>query len=149
VKKEGPLPPTYLFVSIVAMVVLHFLLPGMKLISFPWRLLGSVPFVAGVVLNLAADGAFKRHRTTVKPFEESPALVTEGVFLITRNPMYLGFVLILLGIGLGLGSLVPFAVIPVFAVLMDIIFVRAEQRMLEEKFGDAWREYRSKVRRWI
>ena len=106
------MPPTYLLASIVAMVALHFLLPGMKLISFPWRLLGIVPFVVGVALNLLADGAFKRRRTTVKPFEESSALVTEGVFRITRNPMYLGFVLILLGIALGLGSLVPFAVTP-------------------------------------
>lgn len=148
-KKSGPLPPTYLFVSIVVMLALHFLAPGMKLVPFPWRLLGIVPFLIGIVLNLSADQAFKEHETTVKPFETPSALVTQGVFRITRNPMYVGFVLLLLGIAVGLGALVPFAVIPVFAVLMDVVFIKEEERALQEEFGDAWQAYKSSVRRWI
>lgn len=76
-------------------------------------------------------------------------MVTTGVFRITRNPMYLGFVLILLGIGSFMGSLTSFAVIPVLAVLMDVVFIKVEERMLEEKFGERWLTYRSEVRRWV
>jgi protein-S-isoprenylcysteine O-methyltransferase Ste14 len=148
-KKKGPLPPLYLLASIVAMVALHLLLPGMKLLSFPWSLLGVVPFVIGVILNLVADRAFKKYQTTVKPFEESSALVTDGVFRMTRHPMYLGFLLILLGLGLFMGSLIPFVAIPIFAVLMDLVFIRTEEKMLEEKFGQLWLRYRSEVRRWM
>lgn len=93
-KKRGVLPPVYLFLSLVAIVALHVLLPGKQVIRFPWNLLGGLPFLAGVLLNLVADTAFKKHQTTVKPFEESSALVTSGVYSISRHPMYLGFVLL-------------------------------------------------------
>jgi protein-S-isoprenylcysteine O-methyltransferase Ste14 len=63
--------------------------------------------------------------------------------------MYLGFVLILVGVAIVLGSLAPFVVIPIFAILMDVVFIQVEERMLEQKFGSAWLEYTRKVRRWI
>jgi len=143
------LPPTYLFIAIAIMVVLHFVFPVGKFIVFPWRLLGAIPLALGILINLIADRAFKRHKTTVKPFEGSTLLITSGVFRFSRHPMYLGFVLILMGIAVFMGSLMPYAVIVVFAILMDIIFIRIEERMLEEKFGEAWLEYKEKVRRWI
>lgn len=143
------LPPTYLFLSIVIMTTLHFLFPAVKIISFPWNLLGAVPFASGLVLNVLADRAFKKRDTTVKPFEESTALVTTGVFRVSRNPMYLGFVLILIGIATFMGSLTPWAIIPVLVILMDVIFIKAEEAILENTFGDRWLEYKKGVRRWI
>ncbi len=146
---KGPLPPTYLIVSIVAMVGFHLLWPGMQLLPFPWNLFGILFLAIGCFLNLTADAAFKKRQTTVKPSETSSALVTDGVFRVTRNPMYLGFVLILVGIGLFMGSLTPFAVIPLLGVLMDVMFIRAEERMLEEEFGDRWVRYKDETRRWV
>lgn len=149
VKRKSVLPPTYLLLAIVAMVALHFLLPVRHVIGLPWNLLGAVPVAAGLAMNLVADRAFKKHETTVKPFEESAVLITGGVFRISRHPMYLGFVLILVGIAVLMGSLTPYAVIVVFAVLMEVVFIRVEERMLERKFGEAWLAYKAKVRRWI
>ena len=143
------LPPTYLLVSILIMLALHFLLPVPKIIPTPWNILGIVPLACGIALNLAADKAFREVGTTVKPFEESTALLTSGVFQISRNPMYLGYELILIGIAVMLRSLAPYVVIPVFVVLMNRVFIRVEEQMLEEKFGPAWSEYGRKVRRWI
>ena len=143
------LPTTYLLISIVLMVALHFLIPLVQVIPVPWNILGIVPIVTGVALNLIAGSAFRKVRTTVKPFEESSSLVTNGVFRFSRNPMYLGFMLILLGIAIVLGSLTAFAIIPVLAILMDRVFIQVEERMLEVKFGQAWLEYKAKVRRWI
>ena len=143
------LPPTYLLIAIAAMAALRFLLPCRHLIRFPWTLLGLVPAGLGMVLNLLADGAFKRHRMTVKPFETSTALVVDGAYAISRNPMYLGFALILLGLALFLGALTPFIVVPVFALLMEFSFIRREEPMMEETFGEAWRVYKAKVRRWV
>jgi protein-S-isoprenylcysteine O-methyltransferase Ste14 len=143
------LPPIYLFLSIVIMVVLHFVFPVGRFIVFPWKLLGAIPLALGILVNLIADRAFKRHETTVKPFEGSTFLITNGVFRFSRHPMYLGFVLILIGIAVFMESLMPYAVIVVFAILMDMVFIRVEERMLEEKFGEAWLEYKEKVRRWI
>jgi steroid 5-alpha reductase family enzyme len=102
------------------------------------------PVIAGVALNLVADGAFHRAGTTVKPFQESSALLTDGVYRYSRHPMYLGFVLILIGVAILLGSLTPWVVIPVFAVLMEVVFIRVEERMLAEKFGPAWLAYKKR-----
>ena len=143
------LPPTYLFGAIVLMAFLHFLLPLRVVIVFPWRLIGILPLVAGIGINLAADRAFKERGTTVKPYEASTAFITDGVFRFSRNPMYLGMTASLLGIAILLGTATPFAIVPVFAVASDRVFIVPEERMLEQAFGDEFRQYRNRVRRWI
>jgi protein-S-isoprenylcysteine O-methyltransferase Ste14 len=135
--------------SILIMVALHFLFPVFKIILLPWNFLGILPLLFGLLVNFIVDRAFKKHRTTVKPFEKSTALITSGVFRFSRNPMYLGFVLILMGIATLMGSLTPYIVVLGFAILMDIIFIRAEEQMLQSTFGEDWMEYKKKVRRWI
>jgi protein-S-isoprenylcysteine O-methyltransferase Ste14 len=148
-EKRNVLPPTLFYISIAIMVALHFLLPLMKVVPSPWNWLGLAPLACGVLLNIVADQAFHRAGTTVKPYQESTTLITEGVFEISRNPMYLGFVLILVGIAIFLRSLSPFLVVPVFSYLMDRIFITVEEQMLTEKFGMAWSDYKGRVRRWI
>jgi protein-S-isoprenylcysteine O-methyltransferase Ste14 len=149
VKDKKVLPPTYLLVAIVFLLVLHFLSPVYKFVPVPWNILGVIPLACGIALNLVADRAFHQAQTTVKPFEKSAALVTTGVFRISRNPMYLGYVLILIGVALIVRSLTPYAVVLVFAILMDRVFIQVEEQMLEKQFGQAWREYTQQVRRWI
>ena len=148
-KTRPILPPTYLITSLLAMAVLHYTLPLAKLLSYPLNLIGIVPLALGSAFNLIADAAFKRYGTTVKPFKESSALITTGVFRLSRHPMYLGMVLILLGVALLLGTLTPFVIVVGFAILLDWIFIRSEEKMLEAKFGRTWLEYKAKVRRWI
>ena len=63
--------------------------------------------------------------------------------------MYLGFVLILLGIAMLMGSLTPYIAVLVFAVFMDMVFINYEEKKLEEMFGEVWLKYRKKTRRWI
>ena len=148
-KSKRVLPPTYLLVALLMMVALHFVLPVMKIIPKPWNLIGIIPLLCGIALNLSADGAFKKVGTTVKPFQESSVLVTTGAYGISRHPMYLGYVLILLGVAAMLRSLTLFVVVPIFAVLMEAVFMRVEERMIEERFGEAWAAYKDSVRRWI
>ena len=143
------IPPVYLFLSIAIMVLLHFLLPGMEILALPWNLLGLISLALGIVLNLVADRSFKKHETTVKPVEQSTALITTGAFRLSRHPMYLGFVLILFGIAVLMGSLMPYVVVLVFATFMDIVFIRFEEKRLKEAFGEAWSEYKKNVRRWV
>jgi len=131
------------------MVLLHFLLPVAKILALPWRLLGIIPLALGVGINLIADKAFKGRNTTVKPLEKSTALITTGVFRLSRHPMYLGFFLVLLGIAALMGSLTPFGVVLVFAVFIDAVFMTHEERDLEATFGERWLAYKARVRRWI
>ena len=71
----------------MAQVILRFLLPGCRVVPFPWNLLGAAPLALGLAVEVIADRAFKRHNTTVKPSETSSSLVTGGMFAISRNPM--------------------------------------------------------------
>jgi protein-S-isoprenylcysteine O-methyltransferase Ste14 len=143
------MPTIYLLIAIVVMIALHFLLPVMSIIPPPWNLLGIIPLGLGVAINLVADRAFHRANTTVRPFEESSVLITNGVFRISRNPMYLGFVLVLVGIAVLVGSLTPYVVVLAFAMLIDRMYIIVEERMLAEKFGSDWEEYKRRTRRWL
>ena len=148
-KQKRLLPPTYLFIALMAMAALHFVLPLRKIIPWPYHFVGVLPLVIGSVINVWSSNLFTKHETTVKPFGRAQGLVTEGPFRVSRHPMYLGMILILAGCALLLRSLTPFVVIPVFACLMDTRFIRAEEKMMEESHGDAYREYKKRVRRWI
>jgi len=131
------------------MVVLHFAPPVVRWIGWPWNLVGLAPIAAGGVLAVVADAQFKRHRTTVKPFERSSALVTSGVFRYSRNPMYLGMLVTMVGVGIGLGTLMPLVVVPLLAVVLRNRFILAEEAMLEDAFGDDFRQYKTRTRRWL
>jgi len=139
----------YLFLSIIIIVLLHLFFPVRKLIPFPWNLTGLMPVLFGFVINILADKLFEKRGTTVKPFEKSTTLITNSVFRVSRNPMYLGFVFILLGIAILVGSLSPYLVVVIFEILMDRIFICTEESMLERKFGKEWQDYKNKTRRWI
>ncbi len=144
-----PLPPLYFLLALVLMAALHFVVPVYRYWALPLSLVGVVPLVFGIALNVIADNAFKKHDTTVKPFEQSSALVTDFPFSLSRHPMYLGLSLMLLGVALLLGSVSSLAPVLVFPFLMDYLFIRSEEEALSTTFGGAWEEYRSSVRRWI
>ncbi len=143
------LPPTYFFVSIVAMLGLHLLLPLSTLIQFPWNFISLIPLALGGGLNIIADRDFKKAGTNVKPFEESSTLITSGVFRLSRNPMYLGMVLMLVGEAILLGSLSPYIMVIVFALLMHFVFIIPEEKALEARFGKEYLEYKQNVRQWL
>jgi protein-S-isoprenylcysteine O-methyltransferase Ste14 len=128
---------------------MHLLLPGSRILHPPVNLVGLPLLAVGAYLNLAADGLLKRHGTTVKPAEESRALVTTGVYARTRNPMYLGFVFLLLGVACLLGSTGPLLVVAIFPMVMNLMYIRAEESMLADRFGAEWAAYRARVRRWL
>jgi protein-S-isoprenylcysteine O-methyltransferase Ste14 len=147
--KPKVLPPTYFLIALLAIPLLHFLLPLLKVIPQPWSLFGIFFILFGIVLELVTDRLFHQAGTTVMPFAESQALLTGGVFRFTRNPMYLGFALILLGVAGLFGTLTPLLVVPVFMILIDGGFIWPEEMMLEQKFGQGYLDYKKKVRRWI
>jgi protein-S-isoprenylcysteine O-methyltransferase Ste14 len=105
--------------------------------------------LAGLWINLWASNYFKKVDTTVKPFQTSTHLVTIGFYKYSRHPMYLGMLLILLGIFLLLGSLSPIIILPVYITLITRNFILPEEKMLQETFGDSYQKYKIKVRRWI
>lgn len=119
-------------------------LPGRVPAAIIAASIGFLSALAGVV-------EFRRARTTVNPLKPgaASALVTAGIYRRTRNPMYLGFALALLGWGIYLSNPVSFAMLFVFTGYMNRFQIVPEERALESLFGEAFKAYRSKVRRWL
>ena len=143
------MPPTYLLVALAAVACLHLLVPGPRPIGSPWRYFGLLPLGFGVWLNFWADRLFKMRGAEVKPGHESATLVTDGPYRVTRNPMYLGMVLIVLGAAFVAGSTSPFVVVVGLWWLLRTHFVIPEETMLRRRFGDEFERYARRVRRWL
>ncbi len=148
-KQKQILPPTYFWGFFLLMIGLHFLFPLMEVIVSPYNYVGILLLIIGLLFNVWSSNSFNKVKTTVKPFEESSYLVTEGLFKYSRHPMYLGMLLALVGLFILLGSITPLFVIPVFVWVFTKKFVLIEEKALQEKFGEEYLSYKAKVRRWI
>lgn len=142
-------PPAHFYTYLIIAAGFHFLLPVKQVIYMPYIFLGFIPVIAGVILNLWADSLFKKLNTTVKPDQKPSALIDYGPFKFSRNPMYLGMTLMLIGAGILLGSISSFAGAVFFIAAMEVFFIPEEERTMKETFGDEFLKYKSKVRRWI
>ena len=148
-EKKRILPPTYLWIYLLLCIGLHFIMPIKQIIPFPYRYIGIALIIVGLWLNIWADGLFKKRKTTVNPFDESAAFVLDGPFKFSRHPMYLGMVVLLLGVAIVLGSLITFVIPLAFFLTMEIAFISVEEDAMEKIFGQEYLDYKKRVRRWI
>jgi len=147
--KSKFLPPTYFFILLFLSLGLHSIFPIERVIFSPYTYSGFILIVFGAVLNIWADFLLKKKKTTVKPYENPTELITSGPFHISRNPQYLGFAAILLGISINLGTLITFISPIGFVILMELMFIPFEEKNLEKVFGKKYLNYKKKVRCWI
>lgn len=143
------IPPLYFLLAILAMVGLHYILPIADLIDRPWSYLGLVPIIVGIGLAVWAARLFSRAGTGVRPFTPSTALVAAGPYRFTRNPMYLGMMMVLAGGWLLIGSIGAILVIPVFFWWIHTRFVLPEEGHMERHFGEDYLMFKRLVRRWL
>jgi protein-S-isoprenylcysteine O-methyltransferase Ste14 len=143
------LPPRYFAIALIVTLVLHFAVPVVLVIPFPLALIGVIPIVFGMAVNIRADQLFKKRGTTVKPFERPSVLLREGPYACSRHPMYLGMVAILFGTALLCGSLSSFLGPASFWLIIRLRFIPEEERSMIETFGEEYWEYRGKVRSWV
>jgi protein-S-isoprenylcysteine O-methyltransferase Ste14 len=142
-------PAIYLVATVAAMLVLHKLIPACRVVSPPWKWFGLIPMGMGLLQGVWAGSLFLRRGTTLIPGRRSSRLVIAGPFRYTRNPMYLGLTAILVGLAVLLGSLTPWLMIPLFIWLIGHNVIAVEEAILAEVFGDEYRQYQARVRRWI
>ena len=142
------LPPHVAMGSLIVVIALHYLFPT-PLISKPFNLSGILFFAVGLLILFWSFGLFKKKDTPILPGQKPSALVIEGSYKFTRNPMYLGVTLALLGIAIYLGDALAFLAPIVFFVFVSIRFIPREEKLMEKLFGKKYLEYKKKVRRWI
>ena len=131
------------------MVVLHNYFPVKSFLLPPYNYIGGVLMVLGFLFVLWSAFLFGKAGTPIRPFQESTCLVRGGMYRVTRNPMYLGMSIILTGIAILFGSIMPFIPIPMFVWLIHNLFIVQEELMLEERFGHEYIQYKLQVRRWF
>ena len=114
-------------------------------------LLAALLLTLGTAVAVAGGVAFRQARTTVDPTrpDQASTIVTHGIYGRTRNPMYLGFLLALLGWAAYLGNLPACLGLPLFVKYMNRFQIEPEERLLTAKFGDPYTAYLFRVRRWI
>jgi protein-S-isoprenylcysteine O-methyltransferase Ste14 len=149
---ELKIPPPV--VALVIAVVMWFVAWHRASVEVPLlvRAVGfAVIALAGGAMALAGDLEFKRARTTINPFtpQNSTALVTSGVYRFTRNPMYVGLALVVLGWAVFLCSAWAFLGPVAFVLFIGRFQISPEERILSAKFGAAYDEYNARVRRWL
>ena len=147
-KTPRVLPPHYFFLSLVAMFALAYIFDD-SLWPGAWRLAGIVPIAAGLTVAFVAVRQFKKAQTNIVPLTKSTTLVADGIFSVSRNPMYIGMIGVLSGTALLLNNLWPWLVIVAFWAMIRFGFVRPEEALMEKTFGEQYREYKNKVRRWL
>lgn len=143
------LPPVLWLIAIAVMIMLHYFWPVIQVILPPFHWLGVPVALLGLGIAIWHKRLFKKRHTNINTFAEPDLLVTEGLFQYSRNPMYLGFVLALMGIFIFLGSLTPALVVIFFTLVTHCWYIRFEEQVLQQKFGDHYLAYKSKVRRWL
>ena len=146
--KIPPLPPIYLVTGLAIIYCLHQFLPDLNLIPGPTRLAGMGLMVLSALLTLAAGSTLKQHKTTMA-FGQSRCLVTCSIFRLSRNPMYLAIVLVLLGAALWSKNLLALLVpLYVFAALHLHLIPLEEKKMLQE-FDQEYIKYKRIAPRWL
>ena len=144
------IPPLALLVAVGALM--YGVAPGMPMLASLNRAgSGLLLMVLGGAVALAGVMQFRRAHTTVDPREpnRTTSLVTDGVYRFSRNPMYLGFVLMLIGWAVVLGSPATTALAALYAVYLDRMQIPPEEAVLKAHFGGAFDAYSARVRRWI
>ena len=108
-------------------------------------------FIAGAATALIGVKEFVNHSTTVNPLDphKTSSLVVSGIFQLTRNPMYLGMLVALLGLGDLLDNLLGFSGALIFFGYMTVFQIKPEEEIMLEKFGEPYRQYCMSVRRWL
>jgi protein-S-isoprenylcysteine O-methyltransferase Ste14 len=149
-KPRRLISPIYFAIPIILLfIILHFVFPIRIIFEFPFTLIGLAPVIVGLFINVQATITLK-NRAEFDPKNENPrTLVTEGFFQYSRNPMYLGGIVLFFGLAILLGSLVSFVFPAIFFLLGHFLFIPNEEKELKTMFGEEYLDYMKRVRKWI
>ncbi len=142
-------PPKIAQAFLLIAALLHWATPLAGFHIYSNHALAIVLGGAGFTVMMWGWGLFKKHRVSLCPTADTERLIDDGIYRYTRNPMYLGIVTMLLAVAIFVGSLVFYLAFAGYFVVIDAVFCRYEENKLLESFGDRYRRYRKRVRRWL
>jgi len=144
------IPPVWLVgFALLAWIQGRYLALGLSLEGGLTDLLSGLLIGGGILFAVLAIVEFRRHRTTVIPHEIPSALVQSGIYTRSRNPIYVGDVLILIGLILRFDAVFSLILVPVFVWLLERRFILPEEDRLRRAFRADFARYERQTRRWI
>jgi protein-S-isoprenylcysteine O-methyltransferase Ste14 len=146
------IPPPFVYLGAIGLgALLQATLTPLELaLSFNLRVGLAILFaVLGLSSMAAAIGLFKKTRQDPKPWVSTPEIISQGIYRVTRNPMYLGMALIQTAAGIGLANGWILSLLPVSLLIIHFTAIRHEEAYLEQKFGEDYTRYKASVRRWL
>ena len=143
------LPPHIFLLCMLLSAGLSVVFPDLALLAYPLNMAGLLLVVPGLGLSIAGSRLFARVGTNINPLNAPDKLVTHGPFAYTRNPMYLGFVLALLGVAMLLGNIASILGALIFFTIIQWRFIPMEEAACAQMFGQDYIDYQQVVRRWI
>lgn len=142
-------PPLVFLAGLAAGLAIDRLFPALPALPSPLRWVGLACLAVALGINLAGVVELRRAGTTVMPTRGATSLVSSGPFRFSRNPLYLSLTILQIGIALGARSTGMILMVVPAVLVIDRAVIPREERHLERVFGDAYRAYRARVRRWV
>ena len=148
-KKMRIKPPHIAILLLFLSWLLEYLFPQFRIIYGNYRYIGIVILFWGLSATFYSFYLFKKNKTPIIPGQKPKFMVAKGTYKFTRNPMYLGVTLALLGISIYIGNLLSILSPAIFFLIMNYYFVPFEEKLMEQIFGKQYMDYKKKVRRWV
>ena len=142
-------PPLMVLAGIITQLLLGYIAPVQPILSETWQYIGIALMVLGFATILLVARSFRKHETTIIPDGQPSALMEGGLFAHSRNPIYIAMAVLLIGSGLAIGHIWALIVVPLFVLLVQQIWIVKEEENLETEFGQIYRNYKMRVRRWL
>ncbi len=151
-KETKPLmikPPHIALLLLLLSWIVKKFFPEFNVISYPYNKFGVVILILGLSLTFWAFYLFKKSKTPLIPGEKPTFMVMEGPYKFTRNPMYLGVSIALLGAAVYFGNLFSFLSPILFFISANFYFIPFEEKLMEKTFKEHYLMYKKHVRRWL
>lgn len=142
-------PPVVTMFFIIIAISLGIFVPLISKLSIMIQNIGFGFVVIGFLIGLSAFLEFRKAKTTILPHGSASNIISSGIFRFTRNPIYLGFLFMVIGFPLNFGYIWGIIIAPFFVVTMNRLVIEKEEAYLEKKFGEQYTNYKSSVRRWL
>lgn len=143
------IPPFLFLLSVFIMIGLDFFYPNQQFVLPPFTYLGIPLALIGLSLTIWVRKLFEQKNTEIHTFKTPRTLVRGGPFKFSRNPIYLGFIIALLGVGLFLGNIISLLTALVFFLITNFWYIPFEEKLMEQIFKNEYLDYKSRVRRWL
>ena len=142
-------PPLMVLAGILAQLLIGYVAPVRPILNETWQYIGVGLMLFGFTLIFLVALSFRKNETTIIPDGQPSTLMENGLFAYSRNPIYLSMAIFLLGSALAVGQIWALAIVPVFVLLVRQIWIVKEEESLEAEFGQIYRNYKMRVRRWL